>query len=362
MMEPVTVHGRKLCSALPLSSSNPYIRVLTYNLLADIYIQNREFWPNIHESLRDWEGARRPLQRAFLVDKLVKEGGAADVLCLQEADTFKFEEDFGVLFKELGLDYVQQGFPQLSGAKTKKKGKKGDTPHVVSCIVVYNKELLELVAEDHRSRSVIVAFKLRNKEDDVKNSEETPARFLYVINVHLEGHPYLEDQRFLQVTSSLKNLKKMVEKFEPHKVNDENNPPAVLICGDFNSTPAESLFKMLYSGKLEAGTKHPAQPEDVIVTNSDYVTPFKFQCAVEADEAKKLAEEGQAGEETLRFSFWVNIKRRLDFVWFTPGALDCKAVLRLFEDDELEFLGKERLPNLVLPSDHLPVGCILQFK
>lgn len=323
-----------------------HARIISYNLLADCYISDGVFWNHIPEHLKQWASHRRPLQRSLLIDRLAS---SSDIVCLQEADSYSFHDDFGALFEANGKKYVQQGVPVL-----KQSNKKSKELHRVSCVISYDKEKFQLVEEDHRSRCLIVALKVLAEKD----------LFLYVINVHLEGHPDLEDQRFLQLSSSLKCLSKMIRRLEPYR----KDFPAVVICGDFNSTPSESIFKLLYSGMLHANAKHPCSVgEDIVVTKTEYHLPCTFECALEESELEYIAKkfqdcaESQSSiqglDENIKFSFYVNQKRRLDFIWYNSAQLICSAVMEIYKEDK----DLSSLPNLEHPSDHLPVGAILRF-
>jgi mRNA deadenylase 3'-5' endonuclease subunit Ccr4 len=103
---------------------------------------------------------------SLVVDNLVSE---ADLVCLQEADALKFDQEFGNLIKQQN--------PLFS--KRKKKGK--SEPYRISCDDPLN---FKLIDQDHKSRCLILALEL------IENG-----KIVYVVNVHLEGHPDLEKKR-----------------------------------------------------------------------------------------------------------------------------------------------------------------------
>ena len=73
---------------------------------------------------------------------------------------------------------------------------------------------------------------------DLKNGE-----VILVVNVHLLWDPDCVDIKLLQATTLLRKIKEVVENCA--------DITAVLVCGDFNSTPDCAAFKLLISGKLE---------------------------------------------------------------------------------------------------------------
>jgi mRNA deadenylase 3'-5' endonuclease subunit Ccr4 len=296
-------------------------------MLAQIYIVNEEIWGHLPKDLVDYS-ARLERQRSLVVDNLVS---YADIACLQEADTLKFDQEFGNLIKQQGKSFVQQG----TEPRKKKKGK--SEPFRISCVTVYDPLIFKLIDQDHRSRCLILALELI----------ET-GKIVYVVNVHLEGHPDLEKKRIEQLMSSIKSVNRMHRKLEPNSVDD----PAVIIAGDFNSDPHDCIFRMLKNGNLPGNTsRRMIDGSEEIINSEEISIPWKVQCALEEFEL--------VSEENILPSYVVHVAQRVDFIWFSESAFKCAAVLRVIEDEEFPEILQTRLPNFSHPSDHLPIATVL---
>ena len=188
----------------------------------------------------------------------------------------------------------------------------------------------------HRSRTMITTLK-----DDVDDLT------LGIINCHLEGNPIKSITRVKQIQKALSELS---TKFTHHDL---------IICGDMNCQLGESAS----SAYLELGTYPKGQQimdwgQDVDFShvpshqyNFHSVFPIDL---VKTDPTKYITYVSSPYHYTVG----------LDQIW-VHDALDAVKVIGLrspFQSNEQkEHILASGLPSEFNPSDHLPVGCILEF-
>lgn len=158
---------------------------------------------------------------------------------------------------------------------------------------------------------------------------------MYVINVHLEGHPYRPTERTSQVRSILRVLEQ------------EQGPTAdVIFCGDFNSTRSNGPWNYLYKGRLEGGYTEETNPE-IEVVRQTIVHPYALQDVYKTANAIP--------------DFTTRAPRRrteVDFI-FCSRHLTVAGVLRPVDPRLIPSVDRTLLPNRLTPSDHLPLGVVL---
>ncbi len=93
---------------------------------------------------------------------------------------------------------------------------------------------LELLWCEHRSRALLAAFRFL----DSYGLEQV----LYVVNCHLEGSPYRPNDRVSQMRSALQRL----QQCQQQQAGVEPRDCLVVVCGDFNSSRSESVWRLLY--------------------------------------------------------------------------------------------------------------------
>lgn len=119
-------------------------------------------------------------------------------------------------------------------------------------------------------------------------------------------------------------------------------------AGDFNSQAGHAPCRLLRTGALPAGTTEDHLPH-VPVTQEAVEHPFQLQEVYEEAHAVPpfTHRGGQPGT-------------RLDFMWCTAG-IGVAAVLRPLPAALRELVQRSGMPNVALPSDHLPIGAVLRL-
>lgn len=257
----------------------------------------------------------------------------ADIVCLQESPIDNWEElnDF---MSERGYGAIQQL-----------------KPHEVKLALFWRESRLELAWWEERSRALLAELRLLRRGErlegkDAANASETGQHTLYLANVHLEARPDRAADRVAQLRHGLHRLVHHIETRAPTEPLEMAN---VVVAGDFNSTEREAPCEFLRRGNLPINY---SDGHGVATTKDDTHHPFDFRDVYAAAHAAPPFTRRVDGQGA-----------RLDFLWCT-SRLGLSAVLRpLPQDLELERMVVEcGLPNKEMPSDHLPVGAVLELQ
>jgi len=229
----------------------------------------------------------------------------------------------------------------------------------VVLVTAFRKGMFSVADEDHRSRCLVVALKFIPLDAVV-----------YVDNVHLEGHPSLENKRLEQLVSSFASIEKMRKKLEPSKPLEATT---VLAVGDFNTGPDRSIFKFMRDGKLPADERNVGFPE-VVVTSKDITNSWTFNAC--ADQAEAIVRNSECKSDNDNSNLqWRNYEftptvimqygppYRVDFIWYSSSSpLRHIAEKEVLSSSELQFVLKESNPNDRYPSDHVPIASLFEFR
>lgn len=147
---------------ISLNDSQQEFSLVSYNLLAQIYLQSNDFWGHLDKDVVD---ANK--RKSLILEEMMSLD--ADIYTFQEvAAKDGFNQDFGEQFRDKGYDFVVQN------------SKKAKENHPVANAVVFRKDKFSLAMEDSRSRTIIVA--LQRISQECKEDSD----YLYIVNVHLE--------------------------------------------------------------------------------------------------------------------------------------------------------------------------------
>jgi len=135
-----------------------------------------------------------------------------------------------------------------------------------------------------------------------------------------------------------------------------NEQLTLFLCGDFNATPDHAVHKVIVKGGLTAEEKGIYFKEDP-----------KGEKAVFSHSYKLVDSYGGCSEER-PYTFKWGVKEDaiftvLDFIYYTPGTLQIRAVrYPLKENEKILMVDKIGIPNENQPSDHLPVASMFYLK
>ncbi|OWA51605.1 2',5'-phosphodiesterase 12 [Hypsibius exemplaris] len=325
-------------------------RVVSYNLLADVYAAMesslKELFPYVPAEFMKID-YRRQLMKQELV------GYNADLMCLQEVDTKHFEHHFLRYFRRHGYD----------GAVQRKKGAVAE-----GVATFYRKDKFRLVSQHDititdamfenpvfAEMAAAVSGKAKLKESIMERGTpaqvtvledlQDPSRVLVLANTHLWYRPTFPHVRLLQMAVILGHIEGVV-KLTKKSLNLARDP-AVLICGDFNSTSARGVHDLLRTGSISANFK---EWKEFCEKEDEYVElslqhPFRLFSA--------------CGEPAFT-NFVPQFQAAIDWIYADESALESTSVIPLPTLEEVS--ANVAIPSVVFPSDHLAIGCDLKWK
>ncbi|CAG5977886.1 unnamed protein product [Menidia menidia] len=319
----------------------PVVRVVSYNVLADIYAQTE-----LSKTVLYPYCAPYALELDYRQNLIKKElaGYNADIICLQEVDKGVFTDSLIPALDAFGLDgvfkvkdkqheglatfYRRSKFRLLSSHDiTLSEALSSDPTH---------SQLLEKVSANgglkekilHRSTALQVAVL-----EDLQGG-----RKVCVANTHLYWHPKGGNVRLVQMGVALQHLS--------HVISEVAAGAPLVFCGDFNSTPNSGVFQLL----SEAGV--PLQHADWSSSGPEEA------CSMELTSTfpPLLSAYGQPAYTNYVGGF----HGCLDYIFIQPGSMQVEQVIPLPSHQEVTTY--EALPSVAHPSDHIALVCDLLWK
>ncbi|KAK1285220.1 hypothetical protein QJS10_CPB20g01082 [Acorus calamus] len=328
--------------------SGPKFRLVSYNILAQVYVKS-SFFPHSPSPSLKWKARS---QAILTVLKSFK----ADFLCIQELD--EYDSFYKAKMGSLGYSsmYVQR------------TGQKRD-----GCGIFYKHDSAELVLTEEIDynglvKSIDNGAALSEIDDDLNatstegsSQKRAPdghgdlndprvrlkrdcvgilAAFklndpshpiIIVANTHIYWDPELADVKLAQANYLLLRL----DKFRAVVSERFNCKPPVLVAGDFNSTPGDKVYQRLVSGSTSTLMQQGETEEKSHLS----------LCSLHAF----------IGGEPPFTNYTPGFVGTLDYIFFTPSSgLKPVSSLEIPGPESPDIVGG--LPNYQFPSDHLPIG------
>ncbi|CAL8072870.1 unnamed protein product [Orchesella dallaii] len=339
------LYEERLSRMPPKRTEGDFLRVLTYNVLADTYATPEWFISSPKESLD--AGYRLPILNKEI--QLYR----ADLICLQEVDEKYFEGNFEPFLGSLGY----------KGVHTSKTGKtkegiamfhnpaKLESLQSVDCVILEHMKTLPLWARLESVNDFTTRLEERNTvfHISVFQVKECPKTILVVGNVHLYFHPDADHIRLLQTITCINfletKLSQLKEQYPDYKIT-------VIYCGDLNCTPPFSSYRLLTTGQINE------DDEDWSSHSEEKIVP-----GIPVKHSLNLT-NSHPGEELTNIT--TCFEGCLDYILFQTEYLELLQTYPPPSKEELAALTKTdeirkvSLPNFYTPSDHLPL--IADFK
>ncbi|XP_065569803.1 2',5'-phosphodiesterase 12-like isoform X2 [Artemia franciscana] len=318
--------------------SNLGLRIVTYNLLADLYADQ--------QYTRDVLFPYCPphaLEIAYRKQLFLKEiiGYNSDLVCLQEVDTKVFDGD---LKPRLYLE----GFAGIFD----KKG--GQVSEGVACF--YRTDKLRLIqtesftiSEALQERPIFrrvweTVCRNENLKDRVLQRTnalqahvfeliDSPDRWLIVGNTHLYFHPDADHIRLLQAGLGMLYFEDLVKTLELKAPDKEI---ALIFCGDFNSSPSNGVLELMRKQHIPPDHKDWTSNVDEAVENLLLINPIRMESACGTP---------------LYTNYTEGFKDCLDYIFYQANRFNVSQVVPLPSEEELS--ANVGLPSVVFPSDHV---------
>ena len=274
-------------------------------------------------------------------------GYNTDIITLQECDKKVFQRDLTPILDNVGLsgEFAKKGGQVTEGLATFYRRDKFDLISFDSVFlpealnnddsysyildkVKNNSKLMETLTNRTTTMSLMV---LRHK---------TSSNLVIVANTHLYFEPNADHIRLIQTEM----CRVEIEKVRQNLIKDDKNV-SVVFCGDFNSTPPFGVMEYMTHGCI--GVDH----SDWKSQEGEEVVGLEL-----AHDPMYLSAAGQPKFTNYTQGF----KDCLDYVWIDKKNLSVSQVVPFPSEEELsQYIA---LPNIVFPSDHIPVVVDLKFQ
>ena len=336
-------------------SSALQFRVVTYNILADIYATQNVF-PYCPKWALSWRYRKIQLLREL-------QQYDADIICLQEVQQDHYQQ-----FLLPNLE--RMGYTGLYKSKT--RDSHGNGGKVDGCAILFKRERFKMCGSYYEIEFNKVAYQMAQQgafgasnssgsnrsgfsndigvqaclkrlcRDNVAQAILLQAtapngelRSICVANTHIFWDPDYPDVKLWQTYYLLRELE---------RITGSSQMPLVL-CGDFNSTPESSVFDLITTG--DVNPKHVDLVYDKLgilspVTSQSH--PFSLVSAMTS----------VTGSEPPLTNYTGQFKGVLDYVWLND-LLAAVACLEIPSEDKLRGIDDTPLPNSVFPSDHVAI-------
>ncbi len=325
--------------------------MLSWNILAQHLFDSTGKWythvspndPIVHNWDKRWIAIQNEIQSS-----------KADIICLQEVEFDAFDDDILPALQSLGYDGMMQN------AKSRKRG------HGYGVATFWKSDRFQLRDVSHHSRTMLTTLEDTDTYDHDNCNNEVTA----VLNCHLEGAPKKSVVRVRQLQNSLKELK---QRYVHHHV---------IICGDFNCQLGQSPC----STYLHYGSCPKSLPISSSIPYTEFGRPLTEEQISELDSDIRQHEYNffsaypmeLVTHDPLEYITFVNQPMAftvgLDQIWYhsenagTGASADSTASIEVVgvrnpfhSPEHRQQILESGLPSRLHPSDHMPVGCILQW-
>lgn len=346
-------------------SSAGNFTVLSYNILADAYASSDSYSYCPSWAL-SWSYRRQNLLREIV-------GYRADIICLQEVQYDHFDEFFSPELDKHGYQALYKRKTSevthtLDGCAT--FFRRDRFSHVKKYEVEFNKaaqSLTEAVVPTTQKKTALN----RLVKDNVALIAVLEAKFghqgvdnpgkrqlLCVANTHVNVHQDLKDVKLWQVHTLLKGLEKIAASADI----------PMLVCGDFNSTPASAPHALLAMGKVDP--MHPdltVDPLGILRPHTKLVHQLPLVSAYSSFArgiGPVLEQQRRRMDPSTNEPLFTNCTRdfigTLDYIFYTADSLTVEQLLELLDEDSLR--KDTALPSPEWSSDHIALMAEFRCK
>lgn len=317
-------------------------RVLTYNILSEIYANKQQF-PKCPSWALAWTFRKRNLIREMAQYD-------ADIICLQELQADHYDDHFRPYFSRLGYDGVY---------KTKTRESMGRKGKIDGCATFYRKNMF--VLRDQHVIEYNSIAQARTKESRTLNrclkgnvglilvlDVADGSGPLIIANTHLYWDPEFTDVKLFQIDVFMQELEMLIQRL--HLPTDVG----VIFAGDLNSEPSSSVYELISTGSCSL-----SKP-DVSGDRYNVLASCRLQHNLRMRSSYSLT-----GQEPAFTNYTHSFIGALDYIWYGADSVVPTAILEmpdqsmLFgEDAETDAQGG--IPNAQWSSDH--VALVTEFQ
>nr|XP_023022672.1 2',5'-phosphodiesterase 12 [Leptinotarsa decemlineata] len=326
-------------------TKNNEVRVVTYNILADLYC-NSDYTRTVLHPYCPPYALEIDYRKQLILKEII--GYNADIICLQEVDRKVYKYDLQTVLEHLGY-----------GSELSLKG--GEVAEGLA--LFYSKErfrLLEtnrLVLSEHIStdeqfsdiwEKISTNDKLASRILDRSTTLQTSVldvlgqdEVLVVANTHLYFHPDSDHIRLLHGGLCIRYLENFVKEM---KRKIPNKRVSLIFCGDFNSVPECGIYKLFTQGEVPKDFIDFQSNKEESINNVELKQPFQLASACGTPKYT---------------NFTAGFQECLDYIFYERNNFQVAQVVPLPSYEEVS--ANIALPSVVFPSDHIALVSDLKW-
>lgn len=320
----------------------PAVRVVTYNILADVYAQTEHSKTVLYPYCAPYA-----LQLDYRQNLIKKElaGYNADIICLQEVDKGVFTDSLCPAMDAFGMDGTfrikEKQHEGLATFYRRSKFKLLSSHDIILSQALtsdpIHSQLLEGVCAIESLKEKILQ-RSTTLQVTVLEDLNKPGRKVCVANTHLFWHPKGGNVRLVQMGVALQHLNHVISEVAPSA--------PLLFCGDFNSCPDSGVFQLVTE------TKIPQQHADWSSSGSEE------SCNMELLSA--FPPLMSACNRPTYTNYVGGFHGCLDYIFIQPESMQVEQVIPLPSHQEVTTYAA--LPSVSHPSDHIALICDLRWN
>jgi len=351
-------------NAGPRISREGRFTVLSYNLLADLYASQGDFY---HSYCPAWAISWH-YRRQNLVKELTRYD--CDIMCLQEVQSNHYEDylrdelaahGYEGVYKKKTNDLFMGKCSAIDGCATFYRKsrfeliKKYEVEFNKAAVTTANhfREPMRNVALQRLSKDNVAIIVVLESKDQILSREQP---LVCVANTHIHSVPENSDIKIWQVHTLLKGLEKIAA----------STKIPIIVAGDFNSEPGSAAHTLMVTQRIDG--RHPETSNDP----AQFLQPLlpvqhslpllsaysAFLTAPSSKDHPKLNQQKARMNPRTREPLFTNYTKTyqgtLDYIFYTPALLTPTALLELPSEDEADI--DNGIPNARYSSDHI---CIM---
>ncbi|CDW80670.1 potential mrna deadenylase and ccr4-not complex subunit ccr4p [Stylonychia lemnae] len=318
-------------------SNKLFIKVLSYNVLADCYSHYFMFKYVDHSILKF-------KYRSFRILEEIKQSNS-DIICLQEVDHIH--------------DFYKPNLEQLGYSIQYTLRREKD-----AVLVGYKKDYFLLLHQEPVDYNEIMAIYqdksfLRHNKAQICLLEHIESKLKLIV---ISSHLFWGEDNIKSAQTSLL-IQKLSNFIEVHFKEDQELP-GIIICGDFNSGLKSPTVRMIYGEQLDMEAIHPKELALYNKINQLYqeltrkkkfklISSYqKYNIIPEADMHNDL-ERRLKGHPSFT-NYTGKYKDHFDYIFHSENLLEMPTL----EDLTME----TALPNSIFPSDHVRIEALFSLE
>ncbi|XP_026192424.1 uncharacterized protein LOC34621331 [Cyclospora cayetanensis] len=340
-------------------SSSLRVSIMSWNVLAELYSTVAAF-PHCEAYALSWPYRKQRIIQEILTHK-------PDIVCLQEVEREHYEDFFlpqlaaegyaGVYKQKTAEIFAASSSSQRGGGRFTMDG-------CASFYLMHKYRLIDSAALEFSALTDATAHSQESQEQRPEQSHggselQREPKLLLLANTHVAANPDSNDVKIWQTQTLLGALDSYLSCFP-------SRPPALLLCGDFNSSPDSAVYRLLLTGACDEQHQDFAADANGILRDCHIGHSLMLSSAYALGKALRENldpydfEVSQQCEPPFT-NYTGNFTGCLDYIFFSASELRLAALMepvsetQLFMEAETLHLRSAALPSPLRPSDHVPL-------